>query len=56
MFQTRLQYYMNQEFPGVKAEIRKGRGTKDQTLNICWIIEKAQELHKNIYFCFSDYI
>ena len=46
---------MNQELPDVQAEFRKGRGTRDQIVNICWIIEKAREFQKNIYFCFIDY-
>ena len=46
---------MNWELPGVQARFRKGRGTKDQIANICWIIEKAREFQKNIYFCFIDY-
>ena len=46
---------MNQELPDVQAGFRKGRGTKDQVANICWIIEKAREFQKNIYFCFIDY-
>ena len=50
-----LQYYVNQEFPDIQAGFRKGRGTRDQTVNIHWIIEKAREFQKNIYFCFIDY-
>ena len=46
---------MNHELPDVQAGFRKGRGTRDQTVNICWIIEKAREFQKNIYFCFIDY-
>ena len=46
---------MNQELPDVQAGFRKGRGTRDQIVNICWIIEKAREFQKNIYFCFTDY-
>ena len=46
---------MNQELPDVKAGFRKGRGTRDQIASICWIIEKAREFQKNIYFCFIDY-
>ena len=46
---------MNQELPDVQAGIRRGRGTRDQTVNICWSIEKAREFQKNIYFCFIDY-
>ena len=52
---ARLQQYMNHEFPAVQAGFRKGRGTRDQIANIRWIIEKAKELQKNIYFCFTDY-
>ena len=50
-----LQRYMNQELPDVQAGFRKGRGTRDQIANICWIIEKAKEFQKNIYLCFIDY-
>ena len=46
---------MNCEIPDVQAGFRKGRGTRDQTVNICWIIKKAREFQKNIYFCFIDY-
>ena len=46
---------MNRELPEVQAGFRIGRGTRDQTANICWIIEKAREFQKNIYFCFIDY-
>ena len=46
---------MNLELPDVQARFRKGRGTRDQIVNINWIIEKAREFHKNIYFCFIDY-
>ena len=46
---------MNRELPDVQAGFGKGRGTRDQIANICWITEKAQELHKNIYFCFIKY-
>ena len=46
---------MNQELPDVQAEVRKGRGTRRQIANICWIIKKAREFHKNTYFCFIDY-
>ena len=52
---TRLQHYMNCELPDVQAGFRKGRGTRDQIANIHWIIEKAREFQKNIYFCFLDY-
>ena len=55
ILEPRLQWYMNQELPDVQAGFRKGRGTRDQIANICWIIEKARELQKNIYFCFTDY-
>ena len=55
ILQVRLQQYMNHEFPDVQADFRKGRGTRDQIANICWIIEKAREFKKNIYCCFSDY-
>ena len=53
--QARLQQYMNQELPDIKARFRKGRGTRDQSAYICWIIKKAREFQKNIYFCFIDY-
>ena len=56
IFQTRLQQYVNQEIPDVQAVFRKGRGTRDQIANICWIIEKAREFQENIYFCFIDYV
>ena len=46
---------MNHELPDVQAGFRKGRGTRDQIVNICWIIKKAREFQKNIYFCFIDY-
>ena len=49
------QLYVNQKLPDVQAGFRKGRGTRDQIVNICWIIEKAREFQKNIYFCFIDY-
>ena len=55
LVQARLQQYMNHELPGVQAGFRKGRGTRDQIANICWIIEKPREFQKNIYFCFIDY-
>ena len=55
ILQARLQQYANREPPDVQAGFRKGRGTKDQIANICWIIEKAREFQKNIYFCFIDY-
>ena len=47
---------MNQELPDVQAGLRKGRGTRDQIANICWMVEKAREFQKNIYFCFIGYI
>ena len=53
ILQARLQQYVNRELPGVQADFRKGRGTRDLIANICWIIEKARELQKNIYFCFD---
>ena len=55
ILQARLQQYMNSELPDVQAGFRKGRGTRDQITNICWIIKKAREFQKNIYFCFIDY-
>ena len=55
ILQARLQQYMNHELPEVQAIFRKGRGTRDQIINIRWIIEKAREFQKNIYFCFIDY-
>ena len=55
ILQDRLQQYVNHELPDVQAGFRKGRGTRDQITNICWIIEKAREFQKNIYFCFIDY-
>ena len=55
MLQARLQQYANCEIPDVQAGFRKGRGTRDQIANICWIVEKAREFQKNIYFCFIDY-
>ena len=54
--QARLQQYVNRELSDVQAGFRKGRGTRDQMANICWIIEKAREFQKNIYFCFIDYV
>ena len=47
--------YVNQELPDIQAGFRKGTGTRDENVNICWIIEKAREFQKNIYFCFIDY-
>ena len=55
ILQARLQQYVNHELPDVQAGLGKGRGTRDQIANICWIIEKGRELQKNIYFCFIDY-
>ena len=55
ILQARLQQYVNREIPDVQAGLRKGRGTKDQIANICWIIERAREFQKNICFCFIDY-
>jgi len=55
ILQARLQQYMNHEIPDVQAGFRKGRGTKDQIANIRWIIKKAKEFQKNIYFCFIEY-
>ena len=55
ILQARLQQYVNCELPDVQTGFRKGRGTRDQIANICWIIEKAREFQKNIYFCFTDY-
>ena len=56
ILQAKLQQYVNCEFPDVQAGFRKGRGTRDQIANICWIIKKAREFQKNIYFCFIDYV
>ena len=55
ILQARLQQYMNQEIPDVQAVNWKGKGTRDQIANIWWVIEKAREFQKNIYFCFTDY-
>ena len=54
ILQARLQQYVNRELPDVQAGFRKGRGTRDQIANICWIMEKTREFQKNIYFCFID--
>ena len=54
ILQARLQQYVNRELPDVQAGFRKGRGTRDQIANICWIMEKAREFQKNICFCFID--
>ena len=56
ILQARLQQYMNCELPDIRAGFRKGRGTRDQIANVRWIIEKAREFQKNIYFCFIDYV
>ena len=55
ILQARPQWYVNQELLDVQAGFRKVRGTRDQIANICWIIEKAREFQKNVYFCFIDY-
>ena len=55
ILQARVQQYVNHELPGVPAGLRKGRGTRDQIVNIHWIIKKAREFQKNIYFCFIHY-
>ena len=55
ILQARLQQYVNLELPDVQAGFRKGRGTRDRISNNCWIIKKAREFQKNIYFCFTDY-
>ena len=55
ILQARLQQYVNHELPDVQAGFRKGRGTRDQIANICWIMEKAREFQESIYFCFIDY-
>ena len=55
ILQASLQQYVNHELPDVQAGFRKTRGSRDQIANICWIIEKAREFQKNIYFCFIDY-
>ena len=55
ILQARLQQYMNCELPDVQAGFRKGKGTRDQIANICWIMEKAREFQKNICFCLIDY-
>ena len=55
ILQARLQQYVNRELPDVQAGFKKGRGTRDQIANIHWIMEKAREFQKNIYFCFIDY-
>ena len=55
ILQARLQQHMNHEFPDVQAGFRKGRGPRDQNVNVCWIIKRAREFQKNIYFCFIEY-
>ena len=55
LLQAGLQQHVKKELPDVQAGFRKVRGTRDQIANICWIIEKAREFQKNIYFCFTDY-
>ena len=55
ILQARLQQYVNHELPDIQASLRKGKGTRDQIANICWITEKAREFQRNIYFCFIDY-
>ena len=55
ILQARLQQYVNCELPDIQASFRKGRGTRDQIANIRWIMERAREFQKNIYFCFIDY-
>ena len=55
ILQVRLQQYVNRELPDVQAGFRKGRGTRNQIANVCWMIKKARESQKNIYFCFIDY-
>ena len=54
ILQARLQQYVNHELPDIQAGFRKGRGTRDQIANVCWIVKKAREFQKNIYFCFID--
>ena len=56
ILQARLQQYVNRKLPDVQAGFRKGRGMRDQIANILWVIEKAREFQKNIYFCFIDYV
>ena len=56
ILQARLQQYVNCEFPDVESGLRKGRGTRDQIANICWIMGNARAIQKNIYFCFIDYV
>ena len=56
ILQAKLQQYVNHELPDVQAGFRKGRGIRDQIAHICWMMEKAREFQKNIYFCFIDYV
>ena len=56
VLQARLQQYVSQELPDIQAGFRKGKGTRDQIANIHWVIKKAREFQKNIYFCFIDYV
>ena len=56
ILQAKLWQCLNRELPGVQADFRKGRGTRNQISNICWIMEKAREFQKNIYFCFIEYV
>ena len=55
ILQARLQQYVNRELPDIQAGLRRGRGTRDQIANICWIIKKARRFQENIYFCSIDY-
>ena len=55
ILQARLQQYVNHELPDLQADSRKGRGTRDQIANICWIIEKVREFQRNVYFCFINH-
>ena len=55
ILQARLQQYVNRELPNIQAGFRKGRGTRDQIANVCWITEKARKFQENIYFCFIEY-
>ena len=55
VLQARFQYYVNRELPDIQAGFGKGRGTRDQIANICWIIEKVRKFQKNVCFCFIDY-
>ena len=55
ILQARLQQYVNPDLPGVQVRFQRGRGTRDQTANVRWIMEKARQFQKNIYFCFIDY-